>query len=135
MSGAALPIADTSEIVFSEGIIGVPRARRFQLLEKPGSQIRMLRCLDIEGFVLPVTDPRLADPRYAPQVDERIRAMLGLRDDEPVLLLAITTLVDQGPALANLKAPLVISVERRTGTQIILDDPGYSLRTPVEESR
>ena len=55
-------MSETSEgtvIQFPEGVIGVPRARRFQVLERPGSPIRVLKCLDIEGFNLPVVDPRL----------------------------------------------------------------------------
>jgi len=127
------PEADTSEILFEEGIIGVPKARRFQLLEKPGSSIRFLKCLDIEGFALPVVDPRVVDPAYKPSVSPRVTDALGLDSSGAVLLLAVATL-DESGAAANLRAPLLINVDRRLGIQLILDDPSLSLRAPVNEA-
>jgi flagellar assembly factor FliW len=121
---------EATEIRFEEGIIGVPRARRFQLLERQGSPIRVLRCLDIEGFALPVTDPRLADAAYQPVIGPRVHEALSLVAGEPVLLLAVTTLEAGGP-VANLRAPIVINVARRLAKQVILDDRHYPLRAPV----
>jgi flagellar assembly factor FliW len=119
-----------AEILFSEGVIGVSRARRFELLERSGSPIRVLRCLDIEGFALPVVDPRLADPDYRPAISARVSEALGLSGEGLLLLLAVTTLEPAGP-VANLRAPLVINVEKRIGAQVILDDRRQPLRAKV----
>jgi flagellar assembly factor FliW len=119
-----------AEIVFEEGIIGVPRARRFQLLARNGATTHVLRSLDIEGFALPVADPRLADAGYRPKLGPRVPEALALAEGEPVLLLAVTTLEPSGPTL-NLRAPLVINVNRRVAAQVILDDRSYSLRAPL----
>ena len=119
-----------SVIHFEEGIIGVPRARRFLLLEQPGSPVRVLRCLDLEGLNLPVVDPRLADPSYEPKLGPRVTDALELREGDAALLLAVTSL-EQSGATANLKAPVVVNVRQRRAAQIILDNPTYSLRTPV----
>ena len=120
-----------SIIHFEEGIIGVPRARRFVLLEQPGSSVRVLRCLDIEGLNLPVVDPRLADPGYEPRLGPRVTDALELCEGDTALLLAVTSL-EQSGATANLKAPVVVNVRHRQAAQIILDNPAYSLRTPVK---
>jgi flagellar assembly factor FliW len=117
-------------ICFEEGIIGVPRARRFHLLEREGSAVRVLRCLDIDGFALPVTDPRLADRDYRPELGPRIQEALELSDGDPVLFLAVTTLEPEGP-VANLRAPLVVNVRCQRAVQVILDDKAYPLRAPV----
>ena len=121
---------DSGELVFEEGIIGVPRARRFVLMERPGSPVRILRSLDIEGFALPVVDPVLVDPEYRPRLGERILDAVRLDRDCPVLLLAIAALEPEG-AMVNLRAPLVINVRDRIATQVILDDRTYSLRAPL----
>jgi flagellar assembly factor FliW len=129
--GEPLASGDPSAtICFEEGIIGVPRARRFQLLEEEGSPVRLLRCLDIEGFALPVIDPRLVDPAYRPELGPRVEEALSLSDDDPILLLAVTILEKEGP-VANLRAPLVINVRRQRALQVILDDRSYPLRAPV----
>jgi len=130
MPAEALVTAEDTEIRFEEGIIGVPRARRFELLERQDSPIRVLRCLDIEGFALPVIDPRLADTTYQPVLGPHVQEALLLEAGEPVLLLAVTTLEPTGP-VANLRAPLVINVRRRIAKQVILDDRAYPLRAPV----
>jgi len=134
MSAEATAAAEDTEIRFEEGIIGVPRARRFELLEREGSPIRVLRCLDIDGFALPVIDPLLADTTYRPVLGPRVHEALLLEAGEPVLLLAVTTLEPTGP-VANLRAPLVINVKRRLAKQVILDDRDYPLRAPLAAPR
>lgn len=130
--GEAVPRdADSSIIWFGEGIIGVPRARRFQLLEKPDSPFRVLRCLDIDGFALPVIDPTLVDPGYRPELGSRLDETLGLSREDPVLVLAVATILPGGP-VANLRAPVIINTRGRVAAQIILDDRRYPLRAPVQ---
>lgn len=119
------------EIQFREGLIGLPQAKRFQLLVQPGSPIRLLRSLDVEELYIPVVDPFLADPNYRPPLGKRIGATLGLEDGHDVLLLVIATLQKDGPALANLRAPLVINATTCTGVQVILDKSSLPLRAPV----
>jgi flagellar assembly factor FliW len=131
---SSLAADEAAEILFEEGIIGVPRARRFELLEREGSPIRVLRCLDLEGFALPVVDPRIADTKYQPVLGPRVQEALLLEAGEPILLLAVTTLEPAGP-VANLRAPLVVNVKRRLAKQVILDDRAYPLRAPLQVAR
>ena len=134
MAQAELAPVDTTVIVFEEGIIGVSRARRFQLLEREGSQLRVLRSLDIEGFALPVVDPNLVDPDYRPQISPRVVRALELTREEDVLMLSVATLEPDG-AVANLRAPMIINVEKRIGVQVILDDRSQPLRAKVTQVR
>lgn len=134
VAGIPEELIRNGEILFEEGIIGVPRARRFLLLERDGSPIRVLRCLDIEGFALPVADPRLADAGYAPDFGSQLLDRLSLKAGDPVVVLAVTTL-EPGGAVANLRAPIVIHVARRRAAQIILEGGSYPLRAPLASSR
>jgi flagellar assembly factor FliW len=131
MSEPALSPNDDSVILFEEGVIGVPRARRFQLLQRQGSAVRVLRCLDVEGFNLPVIDPRLAWPEYRPRLGPRVAAALGWNGDESALLVLAVTALEPTGAVANLRAPLVINVQRRLAAQVILEDRSHPLRAPV----
>jgi len=124
-----MSVSDDSVILFEEGVIGVPRARRFELLQHSGSALRVLKCLDIEGFNLPVVDPSKVDPGYRPKLAERVTQILDATSDQ-LLLLAVTALGPDG-ATANLKAPVVVNVARRTAVQVILDGE-YALRAPVD---
>ena len=130
MKNTAAQLNEETVIRFEEGIIGVPRARNFELLEREDSPVWLLRCLDIEGFTLPVVDPRLVDPEYTPKIARHISASLESSQEEPLLFLAVTALGKSG-AVANLKAPVVVNVARRAAIQVILDGD-YPLRAPVE---
>jgi flagellar assembly factor FliW len=130
MNAPARKPEPSTEILFEEGIIGVPRARRFQLLEREGSPILVLQCLDIEGFALPVVEPRRADPDYAPAIGPRVAEALDLARDDPVVVMAIATLEENGPR-ANLRAPVIINVRNQLAAQVILEDRSYPLRAAV----
>ena len=71
------------EMFFEEGIMGVPRARRFELLEQDGSPVHVLRCLDISGFALPVVDPPSTDSR-APRLRLRVKLQCPRRLRLPI---------------------------------------------------
>ncbi len=120
------------QIMFREGIIGVPRARRFQLLERPDSVARVLKCLDIEGFALPVVDPLACDAEYEVRLGARLAEVIDLKPDDPVLLLAVATLEPGGP-MANLRAPVVINTRNRCAMQVILEGRRYPLRAPLQK--
>lgn len=122
------PDNDTT-IFFEEGVIGVPLARRFELMTRDDSPLCVLRCLDIEGFNLPVVNPRLVDPVYKPRLAERVNQILEA-GEEPLLFLAVTAVGSEG-AVANLKAPVVVNVAQRTAVQVILEGD-YPLRAPVD---
>ena len=127
------PQDETNEIHFPEGIVGVPQARRFQLLVQPDSPVRLLQCLDIEDFRLPVVDPFLVDADYQPVLGKRVRDFLQVEEGDAILLLAITVLKHDAAPLANLRAPLIVNATRARGMQWILEDPRWSLETPVPE--
>lgn len=123
---------DTSVIVFEEGVIGVPRARRFQLLERGDSCVRMLRSLDVPHFVLPVVDPRVSRSDYAPDFSERVRRSVDASASDELVIFAVAT-VSGAEGSANLRAPIVINVAKRTAAQIILDDRTLPLRAPFRD--
>jgi flagellar assembly factor FliW len=131
MGESNVSVGDEATIRFEEGIIGLPHAKRFQLLAKHGSAVRVLSCLDVEGLALPVTDPLLADRNYRPELGARIQEALELAEGDPVLFLAVTTRELDG-LVANLRAPLVVNVRCRRAVQVILDDRSYPLRAPVK---
>ena len=88
--------------------------------------------LDIDGFNLPVVDPTLADRGYAPKLSRRVLRALQLEADDSVLLLAVTTRRPDGD-LVNLRAPLVVNVQRRLALQVILDDRAYPIDAPLRQ--
>jgi flagellar assembly factor FliW len=118
------------EIVFAEGLVGAPGARRFRRGVVSGSGLARWRCTDIEGLVLPVCDPKLADPAYAPPLGPRVRAALGAAPDEPLVVVSVAARGASG-LHCNLRAPIVVAPRRGSAVQLILEDRSLPLRAPL----
>jgi flagellar assembly factor FliW len=74
-----------------------------------------------------LVDPFPVFPDYA--VD-----LPGGSDETPPMVLSVVTLPreDDEPCTANLQAPVLLDLERRTGHQTILGDAGYGARHPFD---
>jgi flagellar assembly factor FliW len=128
---ATLPIE--AELNFEDGWIGCPHWRRFRW-EQPAEMapVALLHSADLPGLSLPVLNPRLVAPDYAPWLTVADRAALELSDDGELEWLTVLNIQAEPLVVtANLLGPL--AVNRRTGAarQVILADSGYSASHPV----
>lgn len=123
-----LVVPEERIITFEAGLIGLPVARRFVLLEptRAGSPFRRLVCLDDPelGFVL--CDPEEFWPGYRQHVP-RPGAVTG----ELAVLVVVTVPTNAVEMTANLLAPLVVDIERLAGWQLILDGADYQTQHRV----
>ena len=109
-------------ITVEAGLIGLPAAHRFALLEpsREGSPFRRLVCLDDPELGFVVCDPEEFWPGYRQHVP-RPAAVGG----ELAVLVIVTVPAHAVEMTANLLAPLVVDVERLAGWQLILDGSDY----------
>jgi flagellar assembly factor FliW len=115
---------------FPDGLLGFAGERRFVLLPAAADGVYWLQSVEEPGLAFLVADPFPAYPGYA----------VDLEDDDPALgaatpplVLAIVTLPRPGVpggATANLRGPLVIDLEGRTGRQLVLADVPWSTQEP-----
>jgi flagellar assembly factor FliW len=118
------------------GLFGFPSAERFQLdhLPGPGSALRLLQSVDEAGLsfiVLPVA----GDGELIARCDlEPARLALGIPEEDLLVLLIVTTTrsPDGLRLFANLRAPLLIDGGTRTGAQVVLANPDYPVRHPLD---
>ncbi len=115
------------------GLIGVPSARSFVLLEAP--EIEPLKWLvTTEGpeFVLLVIDPRLLVADYFIRLDEGERQRLEVTAETAILPLAIAK-VSENPhnSTANLKAPILVNTDRMLAIQVVPVECEYSVAYPL----
>jgi len=126
---AQVQTAEKTDLLIEEGIIGLSRARRFQIVETPGSDIRWLRCLDLDEVELPVVDAAIVDD-YRPALNPRVKTALGIEDERSVRLFVIANFASGGVTV-NLRAPLVVNTATGVGAQVILEDKQLPLRAGV----
>lgn len=129
-------ISDDKMIYFPKGIVGFPELKDFALIHdsEAGEQggIRWLQSVQEPNFAMPVIDPLSVKEDYNPQVDDDLLATIGGLDD--VLVLAtITVPSDLTQMSVNLKAPIIVNVDARKASQIILDQDSYPVKYFVYE--
>ena len=115
------------------GLIGVPDAERFILLESP--EVEPLKWLvSVEGpeLSLPVIDPRLLISDYQPRLEDEHVDRLELTSESDLLPLAITVLTPEPEdSTANLRAPIVINTAKMLAAQIVPAESAYSISHPL----
>ena len=112
-------------ITLPSGIVGFPELKEFALIHdaEKGNKagIRWLQSVQEPGFAMPVVDPLIAMEDYDPKVDDELLNSIG-GEGEILVLATITVPSDLTKMSVNLKAPLVINVDKRKAVQVILED-------------
>jgi flagellar assembly factor FliW len=119
------------------GLFGFPGETEFLLLELPSARpIAFVQSIRTPGLCFITLPAQIVDPAYRLALKPGDAGALGYSDDalpvmgKDVLCLALLTIGHEGPATANLLAPLVINIVRHRGAQVIVDGP-YSHVSPV----
>jgi flagellar assembly factor FliW len=133
-----LSIQPHDEIVFENGLIGLEDCKRWVVLtDSNNGALGWLQNLEQGHIAVGVVSPRRFVPNYQLRVDRSDLRTLGLvtiRDAEVVAIASRqpTPTLDSRPRgndgmeptglTLNLRAPLVINVEKRLGCQVIAKD-------------
>jgi len=121
-----IEVDDTKAIVFRQGLIGFPDARRYVLLYPNGrGKVAWLQSLEVTGLAFPVVDGAMLGGDYPQPAAARLANEAGIGSTDLAVLVVVA--VQKGVGLiANMLAPLVIDLETRSGAQIVLDPQKYS---------
>ncbi len=122
-----LSVDPQDELIFESGLIGLEHCRRWVVLtDTKNPTLGWLQSLDEGHIALGVVSPRRFVPDYQLRTDRADLQALELatfRDAEVVVIASRQTNGQQAAGLTlNLRAPLVINVERRRGCQVIAKD-------------
>ncbi|MEM8864579.1 MAG: flagellar assembly protein FliW [Planctomycetota bacterium] len=107
---------------FSNGLIGMEECRQWVLLaDAKNKSLGWLQSVERGDLALPVVSPRRFVPNYQVRVSSRDVATLGIETAKQAQILVVVSKTAEGMTL-NLKAPIVVCLENRTGRQIIAKD-------------
>jgi flagellar assembly factor FliW len=121
-------VTDAMPIEVPLGLPGVTARPGFELRARAqGSAYTWLRSTEEPAVELLAVDVLRLCPDYPVDQVRRSLAFLRLRDDEPLLVLALCTVpAGSEPATANLLAPVAVGLESRRAAQIVLHDSRWS---------
>jgi flagellar assembly factor FliW len=113
-------VIDTADVIhFPTGLVGMESCRRWALLaDQQSNAIAWLQSVDRPEVAFAVTSPRRFVPDYQMRVARRELALLRLDDLRAAKVLVIVGRTARGLSL-NLKAPLVLNLQRRLGRQVV----------------
>lgn len=123
-------------IEFPEGILGFNDLRRFVLLDDPNDEIfAWLQSCEVPQIAFPVLEPELFTQNYQISLTKHDLESLQItaQSEKPRIrsFSIITIPEDPTQMTANLKAPVVINIEKRMARQIVLQDNNLAIREPI----
>ena len=117
-------------LAFPEGLVGLPDLHRFEITPVAGTTLYQLDSLDSPqfGFIAARAD----DVRAG--TSDAVRA-LGFMTEQDGLLALLSVHGDPPSVTANLAGPVVVNLDSGTARQLVLEDPAFPLRAPLERPR
>jgi flagellar assembly factor FliW len=111
---------ETDDVIhFPCGLFGLEDCRRWVLLaDTQNDALAWMQSVDRATLALAVVSPRRFVPQYQMRVARAELAPLGLDDIGSAKVLLILGKTDRAITL-NLKAPIVLNLDRRLGRQVI----------------
>jgi flagellar assembly factor FliW len=121
------PLA-VSEIVFPDGLVGLPALVRHRLSAIPETALYEMVSSDDPsmGFIAAAAD------NVKSGTTDRLRAR-GLVNEGEWVLAILAVHGEPATITANLAGPLVVDMTTATARQLVLEDIEFPLQVPVEE--
>lgn len=123
---------------FPHGVIGFEDCRQWLLLADPAnSAVGWLQSADRPETALAVVSPRRFQPDYRVKLAENKLSPLAMAEHDRLYVLCVVS-KKTGSCVMNLRAPILINLDRRLGYQLVtcdeqplqaeLTDPSAQLR-------
>jgi flagellar assembly factor FliW len=128
-----IDVPDSDTITLPEGILGFPDATRYVLLEhdSEGTPFKWLQSLEDPNLAFIVIDPHLVVDGYSVEFDEEMQDQMNCKNvDEKCAMMSIVNIPQDNPIemTVNVRAPIIVHLERREGWQFVLPNDEYPIR-------
>ncbi len=119
---ASIEIEPDDILFFRNGLIGFEDCRHWVLLaDSDNSAVAWLQSMQHSDIALPVVSPRRFVSGYQVRLEPNDVDLLQLSKVEQAFVLAIVSRNEESLTL-NLRAPIVVNLDRRIGSQVITVD-------------
>lgn len=117
----SVELPEEKVISFPEGIFGFPGLKRYILIDYEDTPVKWLQAVDDPDVAFIVVPAQSLLPDYSLKVDQQIRELLKLEEEEDLVVLFIVR-VEKERLIANLKGPLLFNVRLMRGMQYMVND-------------
>jgi flagellar assembly factor FliW len=124
-----LRLSENQIIQFGKGIIGLQNIYNFGLVALEDTPFFVLHAIqDQLSFVLIPAEKAVQD--YGFTIDRETIELLSIQNDDEVITFLIVNIIED-ILYVNLKAPILIAPDQRTGCQFVIHQSGYPIRYPL----
>jgi flagellar assembly factor FliW len=125
--------AEADVIEFPWGLPGFSDLRRFLALSLPEQpNFIWLQSVEEPQTALPAADPWQIFADYEPKLPAYATEALELRSPEDFTILCVVVVSKGAEEMSmNLMAPIVVNLKTRRARQVMLENSGYAVRTPI----
>jgi flagellar assembly factor FliW len=119
-------------LLFSNGLFAFESQRHWVLLaDTDNDAVAWLQSLSDPAVALPLISPRRFVPSYQVRITRNQLTPLELAALDKAFVLTVVTR-NHGRLTVNLKAPIIINLDRRVGRQVVVsDDQPLQLELPA----
>ena len=118
----SVPVKPDDILTFPAGLIGYEACRRWVLMgDAENESVGWLQSVHLPDVALAVISPRRFLPDYQVRVNRSQLAALDMNGVDQAFVLNVMAM-NAGRLTVNLRAPLIINLNRRLGRQIITND-------------
>jgi flagellar assembly factor FliW len=122
----------SSVLNFPDGLIGFEDLHEFVVMpnEKEGP-LFWIQSVEDPQVALVLTDPTnfFLDYNVAPEAGESSK--IGLKEDDDYFALVVVTVHPDRKITLNLAAPILFAPQSNKAIQVILENSGYDIQTPL----
>lgn len=132
-----IEINDADFIYFPLGIPGFENSKKYALIGNDAGEsvFFWLQSIDMPELCFVVTDPFMIYDGYGVDVEDEDVALLKITDANKILTLTIVIIPENiNEIRVNLKAPILINLEKKLGKQIIQQDDNLPVRYYLNKS-
>lgn len=125
---------EESEVIhFPKGLLGFENLTKFIMMSVEENPLfTILHSIEDEEIGFVATSPFEVMANYEIKLSDNIIQGLSIKEEKEVLILSTVTLNSKVENItANLKAPIVININRKLGEQIIVDNEEYLIKYPL----
>ena len=118
---------------FRWGLPGFPLLRSFIVLTVGAQQpFVWLQSLERAEVAIPLVDPWAIFEDYDPRLPSVTAGVMEIERADDFCMMCVTVVGEGADDFSvNLLAPIVFNLRTRIGRQVMLEDSGYAVRTPV----
>jgi flagellar assembly factor FliW len=118
----AVTIEPEDILTFPHGLIGWEDLRHWVLLcDAENASLGWLQCVGRPEVALPVVSPRRYVPGYQARVKKSQLLPLEIAEEHQAFVLTVLAR-NEGQLTVNLRAPIVVNLDRRLGRQVVTTD-------------